>query len=487
MKPHNTTHGVFHILLVALVILGLLGVLSACKPHPVSCKPAPAEASPARHAEDTQAVTADTTTRADRDADDADANAQAGASMQATSTTDAFYYSDAAQASNTVSAVLQRFTEQRKEQLQRLAESLGIKVPAAFDMYLEAVKGNDWNVASNMYEQLRLFCGQYADSVEDAEIRTPLWQAIMEIHWAWEYAHAWGPVGTLTYVQELYKPITENSLYLGGTDPGRFLATAFQSEVARNGIAIMTQNALADNNYIKYASAIALQGSGAPANLTQAEFRKGYADYAKEVEQRRANGETVDGITIAGGKITVYGIAEVMRVNSILARTLWEKNKDAHDVFVEESFVVPWMYEYLEPAGPIMKLSRGKSELTSDKVNQDSAYWDSVECGLVPHVGDPLNLTFAKMRSAIAGLYENRNMLREAEHAYQQAVRLAPAAAEPSVRYAAMLANVGRYDEAHAIVNECRRFNPDMQKLADFNAQLDQIQKQKQKQKQAGH
>ena len=48
-----------------------------------------------------------------------------------------------------------------------------------------------------------------------------------------------------------------------------------------------------------------------------------------------------------------------MAINGILAKWIFDWNKEKHAFYVEESYVIPWwMYPYLRPAGVIMKIER---------------------------------------------------------------------------------------------------------------------------------
>ena len=40
----------------------------------------------------------------------------------------------------------------------------------------------------------------------------------------------------------------------------------------------------------------------------------------------------------------------------MLPKQIFEQNKDQYQFFVEESYVLPWMYPYLKPHGLIMRL-----------------------------------------------------------------------------------------------------------------------------------
>jgi len=54
-------------------------------------------------------------------------------------------------------------------------------------------------------------------------------------------------------------------------------------------------------------------------------------------------------------QVRVQGNTSVMALNALLAKTMFDTNRD-HSFYIEESFALDWMYPYLEPYGIIMKL-----------------------------------------------------------------------------------------------------------------------------------
>jgi hypothetical protein len=63
-------------------------------------------------------------------------------------------------------------------------------------------------------------------------------------------------------------------------------------------------------------------------------------------------------VSFEGGRVSVQGVQGVMTINGILAKMIFEANRAKHDFYVEESYVIPWMYPYLTPHGLIMKINR---------------------------------------------------------------------------------------------------------------------------------
>ena len=74
-------------------------------------------------------------------------------------------------------------------------------------------------------------------------------------------------------------------------------------------------------------------------------------------------------------RVQVSGQVAVMSINGLLTKVMFDKNPE-NEFFVEESFPLDWMYEYLTPFGIIMKINRNPlPELTEDILVRDHEFW----------------------------------------------------------------------------------------------------------------
>jgi hypothetical protein len=186
-----------------------------------------------------------------------------------------------------------------------------------------------------------------------------------------------------------------------------------------------------------------------------------------------------------------------------LARDILDANP-GRDFYIEESYALEWMYPYLEPAGPIFKLHHAPIQtLFEETIRTDREYWQRLTrrlTGVEVHDETTLaqicasaqdldgqgrdfqgdadfqrdpgaRLTFAKLRSAIGGLYtwramhakgtsERRQMNREAELACKQAYLLGPRNTEAVWRYVMFLIGERRIEEAQKLVAAAEKLNP---------------------------
>jgi len=148
------------------------------------------------------------------------------------------------------------------------------------------------------------------------------------------------------------------------------------------------------------------------------------------------------GISEENGRVVVNGALAVMEINGILTKNIFDWNKHKHEFYIEESYPIQWMYPYLRPFGVIMKIEPeplpaptrdaggNLTGLWKEIVDLDTAYWDKLTADFLAREEFRRNpdaqKSFSKLRSSIAGVYLQRNMIAEAQYAYRQAIELCP-------------------------------------------------------------
>jgi tetratricopeptide (TPR) repeat protein len=277
-----------------------------------------------------------------------------------------------------------------------------------------------------------------------------------------------------TYPTPGYPPAMEtNAIFFGGTDPGRFVPTyMIYSGGVRSDVYLITQNALADNTYMNVMRDLYGDSIWIPAQMdSNAAFQR----YVQDVQAGRiAAGADV---SFEGGRVSVQGVQGVMTINGILCRMIFEANKSKHAFYVEESYVIPWMYPYLEPHGLIMKLnSQTIPNLSPETVKNDRNFWDWYSKRLTGNEKFRRDVvarkTFSKLRSAIAGIYAYRRMFDEAEYAFKQAIDLYPLSPEANFRLADIYMQQFRFTDARKVIESFLVEDPDNDKVEDFLKQI---------------
>ena len=255
-------------------------------------------------------------------------------------------------------------------------------------------------------------------------------------------------------------PMEPYSIFFGGTDPGRFVPTyMIYSALYRPDVYLITQNALADDTYMSVERDLYGDEIWIPSKEDSAEAFNIYVD---EVQRgvRQANGD----LKIENGRVQVTGALGVMEINGILTKMQHDHDRNRHAFYVEESYVIPWMYPYLSPHGLIMKINANPTPYDAKRAAKDRDFWDWYTRRLLK---DPMyrrdfagQKSFSKLRAAIAGLYIRQGRYQEGSQAFREACLLYPASPEATFRY------------AQEVLLPFRRYEPTLE-LMDFTDVID--------------
>jgi len=348
-----------------------------------------------------------------------------------------------------------------------------------------------------------------------------------------------------------YPDMDRDAVLYGGTDPGRFVPTYMifcESRVApkdryhdpyldpkggadfdRRDVYIITQNALADSTYMSYVRDhydFSRPDPDSPQTLlrrlpwqralfrwgwhhlhrdtmypkepiwipSEQDTQRAFQEYVNQVQERKARGEQLSAdeqVTLEGGQVQVRGVAGVMKINGILTKWIFDHSKDKHSFYVEESYVIDWMYPYLTPAGIIMKINRDplpspqqNPQLWKQIVDRDTAYWNKLcadfEARPEFRRDSDAQKTFSKLRSAIGGVYAYRRMIPEAEYAFKQALQLCPESPEANFRLAQLYMELGRTDDALATLQALQKLDPLNEKIQTAIQQIANLKQSRQ-------
>ncbi|MFU8780261.1 MAG: protein O-mannosyl-transferase family [Kiritimatiellia bacterium] len=267
------------------------------------------------------------------------------------------------------------------------------------------------------------------------------------------------------------------AIFFGGTDPGRFVPTyMIYSADVRPDVHLITQNALADGTYMSVMRDLYGNDIWIPS---VADSASAFGEFVREIEQGIR--PPMPGVTIQNGRVQVSGVMGVMEINALLARQIFERNRDRHDFYVEESYVIRWMYPYLTPHGLIMKINRDSlPRLPQAVVDDDLDFWDWYMRRFLVHPMFRRDVvaqkSFSKLRSAVAGLYGHRGLLRSAEIAFLEALDLYPLSPEAHFRLAELYLRSGRFAPARALIASFRALDPANERADDFLSQIDSIE-----------
>jgi len=293
-------------------------------------------------------------------------------------------------------------------------------------------------------------------------------------HSAEEFEKVWADYPTPDYPPEM----GTNAIFFGGTDPGRFVPTyMIYSAKVRPDVFLITQNALADNTYMNVMRDLMGNDIWIPS---QRDSNLAFQQYVQDVQA----GNIPPGaqVSFKDGRVSVQGVQGVMMINGILCKMIFEQNKHKHPFYVEESYVIPWMYNYMEPHGLILKINNEPIPGIPDEiVEKDHKFWDWYTKRLMGEnkfLRDVVaRKTFSKLRSAIAGLYAHRQNFQEAEFAFSQAIELYPLSPEANFRLADIYMRQRKFTPARELIAAFLEKDPGNDKVRDFLRQIEGTEK----------
>jgi len=298
-----------------------------------------------------------------------------------------------------------------------------------------------------------------------------------------EFEKIWATYPNKNYPQ----PMETNAIFFGGTDPGRFVPTyMIYAAHVRPDIYLITQNALADDTYMKTMRDLYGDQIWIPSDHDATiEFSK----FIQDVEAGRVKIKD-GGLKKINGRWQLKSQLGVMKINALDCKIIFNNNqyrtetktdeatrpkgsavvyedpkidpKTGHPpqraFYIEESFPLAWMYPYLTPHGLIMQLNNKPTKLTPEMIKNDTDFWNWYTKHLVSdkkYTQDiPAQKSFCKLRLSIAGLYFARHHNKEAEAAYRQALELYPLSSEANFKYAQFLAQKAQYKKACQLIEK---------------------------------
>jgi len=418
-------------------------------------------------------------------------------------------------------ARLKSFFVQKQAQARALLKEEGQETAPEVWKFFNAGAEGDWKTVGSSYRLLRSGAYQYDVARKDKRLETMAWQPVNECFGAYDEFSHWPEDYMQMFGNEIAASIPKGSLYFGGTDPGRWVLTAFcKSHANADPFFVLTQNALADGLYLKYLRVM----YGTRIKIaSEEESQTAFSNYVAEASQRLKAGKLQPGEKAkeVNGKVQVSGQYAVMQVNARIARKIFDSNPD-REFYVEESFPLDWMYPYLSPNGFIMKINREPvAELSAGTLRKDREYWmrfsdRAIGQWLTPETPVKDVCDFAatvfgarengdyqpderfvrnsyackscsKLRSSIAGVYawrvtksktpaEKTRMIKEADFAFRQAFALCPYSSEAVFRYANFLVEQGRKKEALLVAQTAEPLDPRNTGLANLLQQLESQQ-----------
>jgi tetratricopeptide (TPR) repeat protein len=361
-----------------------------------------------------------------------------------------------------VDSKMRQFARNRRGVVEALAERFKAPVPAEVQRFFDAAEKGDWDELKAAYEAvkaLRETEGGY-DRIRH------VWAAVLETWGVAETAHEWPAQRLLEYGDAVLGSLRPGMVYVGGTDPGRFIPTLMNETEGGEHHVVLTQNAFADSSYLDYVRFLYEDRLAIPSGE---DSQRAFQDYLADAQKRLQHDMQFpdepkqirpgEDVRMSENRVQVSGQVAVMAINERLLQNFLSLNPGI-SFALEESFPLQSTYADALPLGPIMELNGKDSQNTysAERVAQTLDYWKNTASQLLADSSlepdSKARQAYAKMAAAQAALLADHQFQAEAEQAYRLAMELAPESPEAAFRLAKLLADMGRTDEARELVNK---------------------------------
>lgn len=278
------------------------------------------------------------------------------------------------------------FFTAKEAQARQLVSMEKKELPPEIWPYFAAGKKGDWATVTNLYAKMASRCYHFDSNKDyDERMQTMAWQPINETDRFYLQCTQPDSMHALAFGQEIMHFVPPGSILFGDNDPARFIPTALCRDHAKGEpFFVLTQNALVDSLYLEYLRTMFETKIYIP---TVGDTKKAFDDYMVGAVERLISGklEAGEDVNKDGPLATIIGLSGLTLINGLMAKTLFDKNPTT-EFFVSQGYNTEWMFPYLEPHGPILKINRQRlAALPVEILKQDRDYWSK---RIIPFIGD---------------------------------------------------------------------------------------------------
>ena len=390
-----------------------------------------------------------------------------------------------------VSGKVRQYARLRRDYVHALARRANKQVPSEVEEFFDALERGNWEEIESRFKALRPGEGKgWALLRGEAALRTELqdiWPAIHDAFGAAQEAHLWPAQKLLDYGHAVLDSLRPGMVYVGGTDPGRWIPALLNDTRDGERHIVLTQNALADKGYLDY---VAFQYGDRFATLTQTDADRAFADYMADAQKRLEHDRQFpnearqlrpgEDVKMVDGKLQVSGQVSVMAINERLFKMILENNPEL-PFAMEESFPFKSVLAEASPLGPIMEVNPRDQQnaLTPERAAETVDYWRNATGQLLndpdAQGSDAVRKSYSKLLSSQGGLLEERKHMAEAEQLFRLASEVCPSSPEAVFRYINLLVSQGRVSETLPIVENAMRADPNNQQFQGLKTELGRI------------
>jgi hypothetical protein len=388
-----------------------------------------------------------------------------------------------ATAEDIVAAKLKRFAQSRRDIMRAMAKQKNITVPDSVERFFDAVESGDWIEIEAAFNTINGGDGSAGQEAKRLPEVTALWASIIDAYGAAEQVHDWPAQKLLDYGNAILDSLRPGSIYVGGTDAGRWVPTLLNETSDGERHIVITQNGLADGIYSEYLRFLYADRFQA---LSNQDSERAFKEYMDDAQKRLDHDEQFpnepkqvrpdEQITRDGGKTSVGGIIAVMDINERLLRILMDKNPDL-PFALQESYPLKGTYDSALPLGPIMELrTSDPARFTTERAGEAVAYWRDLaaQFSAAPDdtsAGQIAVRSYAKLAVGQANLLAERGFAEAAEQTYRISLGMIPSNGEAVIGLAELLNRTGRANEGRTLMdNYARDYPKDVETLKRFRA-----------------
>lgn len=376
-----------------------------------------------------------------------------------------------------VNGMVKQFGRSRREIARAMGRKTGKDIPPEVEKFFDAIDANDWPEIERLGKILSKKSGQYNGGEHDPAIDA-FWPSVLDAFGVAQEAHNWPAQKLLDYGHAILDSLRPGMVYVGGTDPGRWIPELLNESTEQPRI-IVTQNAFADSRYLEFMEA---QYGDRMKTLTDEDSKKIFDEYVADARQRYDHDQGSPDepkqvkpneiIKIVNGKTEVSGQVAVMAINEKLFQKMMEKNPDL-SFAIEQSFPFKSTYANAAIAGPIMEVNapEGGNALNTESAANAVDYWRKTSADIFSSdvaQDQWVQRSYSKLAANQADLLASRNFTHEAEETYRLSAELCPYSPEAVFGYANLLANQGRMSEAIPVVEKAISADPKNQGFKDL-------------------
>ena len=383
-----------------------------------------------------------------------------------------------------VASRVRQFARNRRALAHALAERFKIEVPADVERFFAAVEAGNWDEIDAAFKPIG---DRYKAKPPPRDIDV-LWGPILEALGVAESAHDWPAERLLDYGDAVLGSLRPGMVYVGGTDPGRFIPTLLNDTSDGERHVIITQNGLAASSYLDYLNF--LYGDRLET-LTHEDSNRAFQDYYSDLQRRlehdrefpnepkrvltgenSPSSDAPRSITSKDGLVEISGSTAMMAVNERLLQMLLQKNPEL-SFALEESFPLRSTYADATLLGPITEIRAQdpQSALTAERAAQSIEYWRTIaeQFRINPDESEESVAfkTYSKLAVAQANLFADHNLTSEAEQAYRIANQICPANVEATTGLAGVFLLSGRAEEANQMLDQFARDHPNQRRFVE--------------------